>query len=173
MKTKKPIIELIISLGSNITPRFEHLQEACILIKKNIGSINKSSLIYETPAWGFISTPFLNACITIETSLNTKNALIALQEIEKELGRKPKIGPTYEARPIDLDILFSSEGLFNYKSLIVPHPLLHERKFVLIPLLDIAPNYTHPLFHKTTQQLLTTCHDSSEIKPTKHQFTYT
>ncbi|WP_010179659.1 2-amino-4-hydroxy-6-hydroxymethyldihydropteridine diphosphokinase [Aquimarina agarilytica] len=171
MKTKKPIIELIISLGSNIAPRFEHLQEAVVLIKKKIGTVHASSFIYETPAWGFISTPFLNACITIKTSLNTKNALIVLQEIEKDLGRKPKIGPAYEARPIDLDILFSSEGIFNYESLTVPHPLLHERKFVLIPLLDIAPNYAHPLLHKTTQQLLKTCHDSSEITPTKHQLT--
>ncbi len=171
MKTKKPIIELVISLGSNIEPRFKHVQEAVLLIKKNIGPIIKSSLIYETPAWGFISTPFLNACITIETILNTKNALIALQKIEKELGRKPKIGLAYEARPIDLDILFSSEGIFNYEHLTVPHSLLHERKFVLVPLVDIAPNYVHPLLHKTTQQLLETCNDSSEIKITKHQLT--
>jgi len=162
--------EIYISLGSNIKPRFEHLKSACKLIKTEVGEITQYSKIYETPAWGFVSTPFLNACICITTYLDTKEVLKKLQQIEKDLGRKQKQSTTYEARPIDLDIIYSSEGVFCLPNLVVPHPLLQARKFVLVPLLDIAKNLKHPLLHNNTQELLFKCEDNSEIIKSDYVF---
>ncbi|WP_010523350.1 2-amino-4-hydroxy-6-hydroxymethyldihydropteridine diphosphokinase [Aquimarina agarivorans] len=171
MKTKKTITELLISLGSNIEPRDFYLQQAVSLIKQHLGKVVNYSSVYQTPAWGFVSTTFLNACVTIQTDKDTKSALNILQHIEIDLGRKQKEGAAYEARPIDLDIIYSSEGIFCYRKLTVPHPLMQQRKFVLIPMLDIAAHQRHPLLHKTTQELLKNCTDSSEIRLTKYQLT--
>lgn len=162
--TKTTTNEIYISLGSNIEPRLKYLKLACDLVQSKIGKINQYSKIYKTPAWGFTSTPFLNACILITTSLNTKETLQELQKIEITLGREVKKGTTYEARPIDLDILYSTEGIFYTEKLKVPHPLLTERKFVLVPLKDIAMNFKHPLLHCTTSKLLDICKDDSLIE---------
>ena len=155
--------ELYLSLGSNIEDRKNHLDNAIQLIKIQLGNITKKASIYETPAWGFESTPFLNTCICVSTKLTTKEALINLQTIEKELGRKTKTITGYEARPIDIDIIYASEGIFNLPNLVVPHPLMQERKFVLVPLLDIAANIIHPLLHKNTRELLKECGDDSDV----------
>ncbi len=161
---EKPMNEIIISLGSNIQPRFQHLKNAVKRIDREVGEVSQYSKIYKTPAWGFISTPFLNACVLLKTSLSTLGVLKKLQIIEKDMGRLPKKGATYEARPIDLDIIYSSEGVFNTQILVVPHRLLHKRKFVLVPLNDLIPNSKHPLLHLTNKQLLENCTDSSEIE---------
>lgn len=155
--------ELHLSIGSNIDNRLDYLNKSIDLISKKVGNICLKSNIYETPAWGFESTPFLNSCISITSHFSTKQILIKLQEIEKELGRQTKTSTTYEARPIDIDIIYTSEGLFNTPNLVVPHPLMHKRKFVLTPLLDICKDYKHPLLHKTTEILLTECSDDSVI----------
>ena len=153
-----------LSLGSNIEPRYEFLKQSITLLQKYLGEITAYSKIYETPAWGFESTPFLNACIKIESKLPTKEALASIQKIEIEIGRIPKEGTNYEARPIDIDILYSSEGIFNYPDLVVPHTLLQKRKFVLIPLNDIASELVHPLLHESTAELLEACKDNAEVK---------
>jgi len=168
--SKTTINKIYISLGSNIEPRLDYLKQACTAISNELGEILQFSKIYETPAWGFESDPFLNACICIQTSVNTKQTLQRLQEIEKNLGRKLKKRGKYEARPIDLDIIYSSEGIFKLQNLIVPHPLMHKRKFVLVPLLDIAKGLQHPLLHKKTQELLSECIDHSEIKESDYSF---
>ena len=166
MSTKK----IYISLGSNMHSRLDYLQRACNLIASQIGNITKYSKIYETPAWGFNSTAFLNACICVTTSLSTKSCLLEMQTIEKQLGRKKKQSEGYEARPIDLDIIYSSEGVFRLENLVVPHPLMQHRKFVLVPLRDIAENIKHPLLHKTTIELLESSEDHSEIVATNYNF---
>lgn len=153
--------EYHISLGSNIAPRETYLNKACELIILEIGNISKVSTVYQTPAWGFSSSAFLNACIVVQSKFRTKTCLELLQNIEVRLGRKAKTSTAYEARTIDLDILYSSEGVFCYEELTVPHPLLTKRKFVLQPLLDIAPIKKHPLLHQTTQQLLDFCEDNT------------
>ena len=153
-----------LSLGSNIEPRNEFLTQSVTLLQKYIGEITAYSKIYETPAWGFTSTSFLNACIKIESKVATKEVLIIIQKIEIEIGRKRKAGTNYEARPIDIDILYASEGIFNYENLVVPHPLLQDRKFVLVPLNDIASGFVHPLLHFSTAELLESCEDNAEVK---------
>jgi len=167
---KTTINVIYISLGSNIEPRFDFLKSSYFLINSRIGTITQFSKIYETPPWGFVSTLFLNACICVHTSLNTRETLHELQKIERELGRKKQEVGNYEARSIDLDIIYSSEGIFYLPDLIVPHPLMNKRKFVLIPLLDIAPNLKHPLRHQTTEQLKMLCEDTSVIQESEFSF---
>lgn len=155
--------ELHLSLGSNIEDRKKYLIDAILLIEIHLGKVTKKAAIYQTPAWGFESTPFLNTCICIATKHNTKEALLKLQDIEKTLGRQAKKSTNYEARPIDIDIIYASEGIFNLPNLVVPHPLMQERKFVLVPLLDITDGIIHPLLHKDTEELLAECEDDSVV----------
>jgi len=167
---KKTINVMYISLGSNIEPRFDNLKLSTKLICNIVGEIVAFSKVYETPSWGFESFPFLNGCIKIKTQLSTFEVLQELQKIEKNIGRAPKSSLIYDARVIDLDIIYSSEGIFNYPKLTVPHPLMQNRGFVLVPLLDIAPKIKHPLLHKTTFELLKACPDRSDVKVFKATF---
>ena len=155
--------ELYLSLGSNIGERLNFIEDAITLINSKVGTVIKKACIYETPPWGFESSPFLNTCICIKSKFSTKEILTRLQAIEKELGRKEKTKKGYESRPIDIDIIYASEGIFNTSNLVVPHPLMQERKFVLIPLLDIAKSYLHPLLHVDTETLLIQCKDDATI----------
>ena len=136
--------KVFISLGSNLGDRWHHLQEAIDQIYQKIGLITRVSQVYETPAWGFEGSPFLNACIEIETIFSAERCLKELLEIELELGRTRLPNGEYSNRSIDLDILFYGHESHQSQSLIVPHPKLTERDFVLAPLKDIAPNFSHP-----------------------------
>lgn len=156
-----------IALGSNKGNKLQYLQLAIDAIFEKIGAVNKISKVYETPAFGFEGDNFYNACIKVETELKPKNLLKQLQSIELQLGRAEKTGKGYESREIDLDILFYDNEILNEKSLIIPHPGLHLRKFVLQPLLDVAKDVEHPVFKKTVEVLLAECKDESAIEPIK------
>lgn len=133
-----------IALGSNIGSRKSYLDEAIGLLKEKGAQIKRVSSIYETAPVGYAAQgDFLNLVISIETNLDMLPLLDACQEIESELGRKRTIknGP----RTVDLDILFYNEEQIDSARLIVPHPRLHERAFVLVPLYEIAPNLKMPV----------------------------
>lgn len=163
MKTHK----VYLSLGSNKGDRMKHLQDAVDLIFKRIGKINNISKVYNTPAFGFESDDFLNTCISLETELEAKTLMKSLLTIENDLGRIRSKNKVFEARPIDIDILFFDEEIYNTKTIKIPHPELHNRKFVLQPLHDIAPKLLHPLYEKSIDQLLVECLDESQIEPIK------
>ena len=154
-----------IALGSNKGNKLAFLQTAIDTIFLRIGVVNKISKVYETPALGFEGDAFYNACIKVETQLKPKKLLKVLKLIEKELGRKTKKSDKYESREIDLDILFYDDLVFEEKSLIIPHPELHKRRFVLEPLNDIAKDFEHSQLHKRVADLLDSCEDTSVIKP--------
>lgn len=156
-----------IALGSNKGNRLEYLQLAIDDIFKRVGTIRKISKVYETPALGFEGDDFYNACIKIETELKPKKLLRVLKQIEADLGRTTKKSDTYESREIDLDILFYEDEVINEKSLLIPHPAIHLRKFVLAPLSNIAKEVKHPIFQKTVSELLDDCKDESKIEPIK------
>ncbi len=153
-----------ISLGSNIGNRLNFLEKAITRIYQNIGDVVKISGVYQTPAWGFESDDFYNACISIHTFYNGQEVLAKLMDIEVELGRNRTGAEGYEARTIDLDILLSSEGILETKELIVPHPAMQKRKFVLAPLVEIANDEIHPKFDKTIGDLLKEVEDDSEVE---------
>ncbi|MAB49431.1 MAG: 2-amino-4-hydroxy-6-hydroxymethyldihydropteridine diphosphokinase [Flavobacteriaceae bacterium] len=156
-----------IALGSNKGNRLEYLQLAIDAIFEKVGTIRKISKVYETPALGFEGDNFYNACIKIETELKPKKLLRVLKQIEADLGRTTKKSDTYESREIDLDILFYEDEVINEKSLIIPHPAIHLRKFVLVPLSNIAKDVRHSVFQKTVSELLDDCKDESKIESIK------
>ncbi|WP_062056423.1 2-amino-4-hydroxy-6-hydroxymethyldihydropteridine diphosphokinase [Aquimarina longa] len=152
-----------ISLGSNVGNRLSFLQNSINEIYKTIGDIVSLSRVYQTPAWGFTSNDFYNACIEVSTFLSTTQVLHILMDIENSLGRNRTGGKGYEARTIDLDIIFSSEGCIVTKELIVPHPAMQHRKFVLEPLAEITPDIIHPELKQTVQQLVENTSDDSIV----------
>ena len=157
--------KIYISLGSNKGDRLKNLQDAINLIFERIGKINIISKVYNSPAFGFEGSDFLNCCVIFETDIAPDEIMLALLEIETSMGRVREANAGYESRTIDLDILFVDEDVLETKLLKVPHPELHKRKFVLKPLLEIAPKLTHPTLHKNVYDLLETCEDTSVLEP--------
>ncbi|MHA7056053.1 2-amino-4-hydroxy-6-hydroxymethyldihydropteridine diphosphokinase [Aquimarina sp. M1] len=152
-----------ISLGSNVGDRLDYLQQAVNVIYETIGNVVTVSGVYQTPTWGFSGDDFYNAVLLIETSYTSSEVLHKLLEIENLLGRKRTDTKKYEARTIDLDIIFSSEGIIETEKLIVPHPFLQDRKFVLKPLQELEREIQHPILNQTVSQLLEQTRDTSEI----------
>ena len=152
-----------IALGSNMGNRFALLQEAVFCIGSRIGTILSVSKVYETPAWGFESEAFLNACIKIETEQTALDVLDTLLTIEKELGRDRNLSEGYQARPIDLDILLFNNEIISHERLLVPHPRMELRQFVLTPLADIAAKTVHPQLKKSIEELQQKCEDDSVL----------
>ena len=153
---------LFLLTGSNIGNSAQHLQQAKQFINERIGIIVKSSSVYKTEPWGNKDQQdFLNQVLLVQTKLLAEDALIQLLQIEKEMGRNRL--QKWEPRIIDIDILFYGDRIINTEKLIVPHPLLHERRFTLLPLAEIAAGYMHPVLHKTIEELLQSCNDTSAV----------
>jgi len=159
--------KVYIALGSNKGNKLEYLQAAVDAIFEKIGLVSKISKVYSTPALGFEGNDFYNACIKVETKLKPKKILKILQGIESKLGRSKKTLDTYESREIDLDIIFYDDIIIKEKSLVIPHPEMQKRKFVLQPLLDVAKTIEHPVFKNSVEVLLEDCKDESSIEPIK------
>ncbi|MBQ9288047.1 MAG: 2-amino-4-hydroxy-6-hydroxymethyldihydropteridine diphosphokinase [Bacteroidaceae bacterium] len=149
-------MKVYFSLGSNIGDRAKLLEQALTLLNKEIGNLVSRSSFYETEPWGFSSNhPFLNACCLCETELSPLEALHKTQQIEKELGRKRKSkNKKYHDRPIDIDLLLCDDLTINTKELTIPHPFMQERRFVLEPLKEIAPDVIHPVLHISISEML-------------------
>jgi 2-amino-4-hydroxy-6-hydroxymethyldihydropteridine diphosphokinase len=150
-------------LGSNLKNPEQQLSTARNLIVAEIGEIINTSSLYATAAWGNTNQPdFLNQVIVVNSDFSAETLMETILKIEENMGRirTKKNAP----REIDIDILFFNNDIINLPELIVPHPLLQERKFVLIPLSEIAPNYKHPILLKTTQELLEICTDSLDVQ---------
>lgn len=157
---------VFILLGSNLGNRQLLVNQACKMIEERCGKIVARSRLYESEPWGFKSEHwFLNQVVEINTSLTPDELMDTLLAIEKELGRDrstPHEG--YVSRPMDLDILYWNDGLIaDNQHVIVPHPRLHLRRFTLLPLCDVAPDYVHPILKKTNRQLLDECDDYGKI----------
>jgi 2-amino-4-hydroxy-6-hydroxymethyldihydropteridine diphosphokinase len=153
-----------LSIGTNLGNRKLNMEEAIHFISI-FSEIEKVSSIFETEAWGKKELlPFFNMVISISTSMLPDELLKACQEIESKLGRVKGDKDTYENRIIDIDILFYNNDIIQKKGLIVPHPLLHERLFVIEPFIEIAPRFIHPLLKQSMLELSRTCEDESEIQ---------
>ncbi len=146
-----PVVYL--GIGSNIGDREDNCLKAISLLEENGLKITKRSSLHETEPWGVKDQPqFVNMAVEAETDLSPRELLVILKKIENAMGRLPekKWGP----RIIDIDILMYDDLKINEADLTVPHPLMHERAFVLVPLSEIAPEKVHPALHKTVSELL-------------------
>ncbi len=149
-------------LGGNLGDRHANLEAARRLISHHIGTLVKTSSLYETQPWGKPDQPdFLNQALEVATDLKPEEVLTAIFKIEKELGRQRE--DKWSARIIDIDILFYDAKVLNTKDLTLPHPHLHERNFALVPMLEIAPNKQHPIFKKTIEELYESSTDDLDV----------
>jgi len=156
------MITAYLLIGGNLGNRKENLHEAIALINKECGTLTRSSSIYETEAWGKTDQPsFLNQALEITTPLNARQLLRKILKIEKAMGRvrKEKLGP----RIIDIDILLFENEIHDLRFLKIPHPEMQNRRFVLVPLAEINPEFQHPVLKKTVKELLEECPDNLKV----------
>ena len=150
-----------LSLGSNIGDRIGFVQQATSLLGAADGiSLIRTSAFYESEPWGMNSKNwFVNAVVEVKTTLSPQKLLEECQRVETQLGRK-RLPDTkgYQDRTIDIDVLFYNKDIINDENLVVPHKYVHLRAFTLVPLLELIPNFEHPVLHKTISQL----HDDLE-----------
>ena len=173
-----------ISLGSNLGNREENLQKSIALLEALAGEVMATSSLYETEPWKMDdATSFINQVILLNTTLSADKLMDVLLETENKMGRvranqslrqaqtdlpqthKGALNNTanYESRIIDLDILFYNDEVISAEKLTIPHPALHQRKFVLEPLAEINPDLIHPIINKAISALLLECEDTYEV----------
>lgn len=156
--------KLFLITGGNIGDRKKNLETAAALIQKQIGKISRLSAMYETEAWGVTNQPpFYNQVLEVETPLSPREVLHLILEIEEEMGRKRSIKNA--ARNIDIDILFFNNEIINEHNLTIPHPEIINRRFVLLPLLELEPHKIHPVLNKSIQELLSETKDKLKVMP--------
>ncbi len=151
-------------LGGNVGNRELILKESGNLVAEKVGDIVARSALYETEPWGFEDeNMFLNQAIKVETDMSPSSLLDTLLQIEQSMGRT-RLVTKFSSRTIDIDILFFDDLLVSLTNLIIPHPFLHERRFVLAPLAEIAGELIHPTFSITIGELLKQCTDKLSVK---------
>lgn len=153
---------LVLSLGSNLGNRYAYIQQAILAINDAFDTVGAVAQYYETPPWGDTNqSRFINTAALLETDYNPLECINFLQNIETTLGRTKthKWGP----RAIDIDIVFYGNEQINNENLIVPHPHMHTRAFVLAPLCDIIPSYIHPILDQSMEAILTTIENDTKI----------
>ena len=150
-------------LGSNMGDRKAYLLQALDLLNKHAGTVEKKSLLYEAEAWGHREQdPFLNQVICIRTKHNPFQLLSIILDLELKMGRQRF--DKWHQRIIDIDILFFENRIINEKDLNIPHPHISERRFTLMPLVELVPDFLHPECNKTMTELLSECSDSLGVK---------
>jgi 2-amino-4-hydroxy-6-hydroxymethyldihydropteridine diphosphokinase len=148
------VANVYISLGSNLGDKLNNLKKAVEYLQKLAGVVEQKSTIYESEPWGYASfNNFLNQVVHISTAIPPTDLLKVLLDIEQSLGRT-RSTEGYQDRVIDLDILFYNDEIIHSEKLEIPHPRFAERLFMLEPMVEIAPNFKHPLLNKTTYALL-------------------
>ena len=160
-------MQVFLSLGGNLG-NTQEIFEACYpLIENKVGSILQQSNLYRTAAWGLQDqADSVNQVLLVKTELLPEAILEAIQAIEKDFGRERKV--TWGPRTLDLDILFVDQQIIQTANLQVPHPHIQDRKFILIPMHEIAADYKHPVLNKSIAELLLETKDSSAVTLIQH-----
>jgi 2-amino-4-hydroxy-6-hydroxymethyldihydropteridine diphosphokinase len=155
--------QIILIIGGNIGDRLSLISQAKQLLNEKIGNVSLISSLYETEAWGEISKGnYLNQIVILESELSAEVILEKALQIEKALGRQREI--KWGDRTMDIDILYYGDQMIDTPNLKIPHPYLHLRRFVLVPLAEIAPDFIHPILKSTSTSLLENCEDDSIVK---------
>jgi deoxyguanosine kinase len=155
-----------LSLGTNLGNKIENLQFAIDEINRSLGHVRNISSVYGAKSWGFKGQDFYNICLEVSTSLSPEKMIKAVLEIEGQLGRLRNSQQGYKNRIIDIDILLFDDDIIFYNDLKVPHPEMLNRRFVLEPLSEIAPNVIHPIARKTILACLQNCKDLGVVEKT-------
>ena len=165
--------EIYLSLGSNLGKRVNHLEEALRHIAEQVGSLGRVSGIYESEPWGFSSDhSFCNCCVSVHTTLKPLQVLETILQIEKGMGRERSspqgAGSGYADRIIDIDLLLYDHIRYVHPRLVLPHPAMASRRFVLLPLNEIAPRLVHPALGISIHRMLDLCTDPGAVWPIGH-----
>lgn len=159
--------EIYLSMGSNMGNRMEYLRFGINELQKELNPVAISS-IYETEPWGYLDdTPYLNMVAWFKTRLSIHELMNFCQNIERNAGRilkEDSLKSDYQARTLDIDVLFYDRQIIQETNLEIPHPRLHLRNFVLVPFAEINGSFVHPVYNKTIDELNSCTSDKSEIK---------
>jgi 2-amino-4-hydroxy-6-hydroxymethyldihydropteridine diphosphokinase len=154
--------KVVLIVGGNLGNRLALIEEATLLLSKTLGNPLASSSIYETEAWGGLSSGnYLNQVLVYETNEMPEFILESILSIEDQLGRQRKV--KWGDRNMDIDILYYGSKLINKEDLTIPHPFIQDRRFVLVPLNDVLPEFVHPILLKSQSELLDLCKDQSKV----------
>lgn len=151
--------QVILSIGSNQGDRLEAIKECIAMIHQEIGTVIQVSQVYETAAWGFDSDAFYNCALVLHTFHKAEMVLLKALTIEQQLGRIRQNAGGYQSRIIDIDLIAFDEEIIDTDDLNIPHPLMQDRKFVLLPFQDLKINWTHPVLQKNISELIEICSD--------------
>ncbi len=150
---------VVFIIGGNQGDRLDLIYKAKIKLQEKIGVALSLSSIYKTKAWGKESAKdYLNQVLVFKTDLTAENLLAIGHEIENQLGRERS--EKWGDRSMDIDILYIGQAIINTPYLQIPHPLIQLRRFVLVPLVEVLPDFIHPIFKMTNKQLLENCQDT-------------
>ncbi|WP_396186654.1 2-amino-4-hydroxy-6-hydroxymethyldihydropteridine diphosphokinase [Flavobacterium sp.] len=152
---------VVLSLGTNQGNRLLNIENCIQLIHQELGTVIKISKLYETPSWGFDSDAFYNCALVLHTFKSANKILSTILKIEKQLGRVRGDAAEYQSRIIDIDLIAFNEEIIDSEKLQVPHPLMQNRNFVLLPMLDLNLDWKHPVFNKKITELLEISTDES------------
>lgn len=153
--------QVVLSLGSNQGNRLENIENCINLIHQEIGTVVQVSKLYETPAWGFESDAFYNCALVLHTNASAQKILNQVLKVEKQLGRIRSEQQGYQSRLIDIDLIIYEDEVIDTDKLKVPHPLMQNRNFVMMPIQDLNLNWKHPIFQKTISELIAISPDDS------------
>lgn len=154
---------VVLLTGSNFRGKEQILQRAADYVAERVGEVERASQIHYTEAWGFsCEEEFANQALMVGTDLSADEVLLKTQGIERELGRdrkaeateKAATGERYASRVVDIDIIFYDDVVVDRCDLKLPHPLMHEREFVLRPMLEVAPAWRHPILEQTVEEMI-------------------
>ena len=152
---------VVLSIGSNQGNRLANIETCIALIHQEVGTVIQVSKLYETPAWGFESDAFYNCALLLHTTSSAQKILTQVLKVEKQLGRIRSNQEGYQSRIIDVDLIAFDNEIIESEKLQIPHPLMQNRKFVLLPMQDLKLNWKHPILHKTITELIATTPDDS------------
>ena len=153
--------QVVLSIGINQGNRLENLESCINLIHQEVGTVIKVSKLYETPAWGFESDAFYNCALLLHTASSAQKILNQVLKVEKQLGRIRSNKDGYQSRIIDVDLIIYDDEIIESEKLQVPHPLMQNRNFVLLPISDLKLDWKHLVFQKSISELIAVSPDDS------------
>ena len=156
--------KIVLSIGSNQGDRKSLIQQAIDIINQEVATVIAVSKLYESPSWGFESEPFYNCAVLIHTSNTASKILTKVLKLEKQLGRIRSDEKGYSSRTIDVDLISFNDEIIATSNLNIPHPQMHNRLFVLLPMRDLATDFIHPVLQQNINELIQNCTDSGNCK---------